>query len=382
MVKDPKHLKIALVLDDSLDKADGVQQYVLAVGKHLSSLGHEVHYLVGQTKRTDIPHIHSLSRNVNVRFNHNRMSMPLPAKRRRITEVLRREDFDIIHVQMPYSPFLAGRIIKAAGPRTKIVGTFHVAPHSDTVFWANRILALAVGRSLKKFSKIICVSEIARDFAASTFGIKDAVVIPNTVDLSPYFLAKAFPDYANVPVVSFLGRLVERKGCQNLLAAVALLKKHNKLPSGCKILICGKGPLEQQLRAYVHNAGLQEYVEFKGFVTEVEKSRYLASSNAVVFPSTGGESFGIVLIEAMAALPGVVLAGNNPGYAEVMRDMPDQIFDTAKHLELAKKLSVYLNNYALRRKASAHQKHFVRQFHTTEVVAQILDVYNSAIAQN
>jgi phosphatidylinositol alpha-mannosyltransferase len=84
-------LKVGLVLDDSLDSTDGVQQYVLTVGAWLTSQGHEVHYLVGKTTRTDLPNIHSLSRNIRVRYNGNRLSIPLPASKRRLRQVLRTE---------------------------------------------------------------------------------------------------------------------------------------------------------------------------------------------------------------------------------------------------------------------------------------------------
>ena len=81
MPKQPRKLRIGLVLDDTLDTTDGVQQYVLTLGKWLSQHGHEVHYLVGESRRDDIANIHSMARNIKVRFNRNRLSIPLlPAK--------------------------------------------------------------------------------------------------------------------------------------------------------------------------------------------------------------------------------------------------------------------------------------------------------------
>ena len=80
----PKTLKVGLVLDDGLDAPDGVQQYILALGDWLREQGHEVRYLVGHTERRDIEGVYSMSRNVAVRANGNRMSMPLPTDRRRI----------------------------------------------------------------------------------------------------------------------------------------------------------------------------------------------------------------------------------------------------------------------------------------------------------
>src|SRR6188474_3063449 len=119
-------MKIGIVGDDTLDKPDGVEQYIQTIGRWFAQEGHEVHFLVGETTRTDFPNIHSLSRNVKVRFNGNRLSIPLPANRARIRRLLAKEKFDVLYVQMPYSPFLAGRIVKAAGPKTAVVGAFHI----------------------------------------------------------------------------------------------------------------------------------------------------------------------------------------------------------------------------------------------------------------
>src|ERR1039458_1701699 len=102
MAKPPK-LKVALVLDDGLDKPDGVQQYVLSVGRWLSAQCHEVHYLVGQTARTDVTNTHSLSRNIRVSSNGNRLTIPLPTSRKKLGKLLEDEQFDVLHVQTPYT---------------------------------------------------------------------------------------------------------------------------------------------------------------------------------------------------------------------------------------------------------------------------------------
>ena len=110
-------VKIGLVLDDSLDRTDGVQQYVLCVGQWLQLRGHEVYYLTGETTRTDPKRIHSLSRNVKVRFNGNQLSVPLPASYSKLRRLLTQLDLDVLHVQVPYSPFMAGRLLRLVGPR-------------------------------------------------------------------------------------------------------------------------------------------------------------------------------------------------------------------------------------------------------------------------
>jgi len=366
------------VLDDSLDTPDGVQQYVLGVGRWIAAQGHDVHYLVGHTTRSDVAHVHSLSRNVKVRFNQNRMSIPLPASRKAIRAVLQREQFDVLHVQMPYSPMLAARVIQAAGNHTAVVGTFHVAPHSKLVHMANAWLRLLVRSSLKRFDAIMPVSMVARDFARATFGI-DGEVVPNTVDLAPFLQAKAFPKYSDVPTIVFLGRLVERKGCQHLLRAVAHLQETGKLDSKTKILICGAGPLEASLKQYVAAHNLGGSVTFTGFLSEADKPRYLASADVVVYPSTGGESFGIVLLEAMAAARGVVLAGDNPGYASVMADHTAALFDPHDEKQVAELLSQWLHDAAARHRSRAWQQQYVRQFDVPQVGQRILTVYTKAL---
>jgi phosphatidylinositol alpha-mannosyltransferase len=82
---DKPKLKIGFVLDDGLDKPDGVQQYILSLGEWMAGQGHDVHYLVGETERTDLPNVHSMSRNIWVLGNGNRMSIPLPTTSRRRT---------------------------------------------------------------------------------------------------------------------------------------------------------------------------------------------------------------------------------------------------------------------------------------------------------
>ncbi len=371
-----KKLKIALLFDDTLDKPDGVQQYILTLGTWLQKQGHEVHYIVGETARTDIKNVHSLARNVKVRFNQNRMSIPLPVSRRKIRELLAREQFDVIHVQVPYSPQLAARVIAAAPPQTAVVGTFHIAPHSGLVHAANRALGVWLKSTLRRIDRLLAVSSVARDFAQQTFHI-DSTVMPNTLDLSAFFAGKPFPEYKNAPTIVFLGRLVQRKGCQYLLAAVAELARTHAAPF--KVVICGGGPLETSLRAYVSEHNLDDVVTFTGFITEADKPRYLASADIVTYPSTGGESFGIVILEAMAAAKGVVLAGNNPGYASVLGEHTEALFTPQDTPAFTALLRHYLEDSAARIQAQKWQQTYVKQFDVSVVGSRIVEVYNEAL---
>lgn len=370
--------KIALVLDDSLDKTDGVQQYVLTLGKWFASQGHEVHYLVGETTRTDIPHIHSLSKNIKVRFNQNRMSMPLPVSRKTLKKLLTKEEFDIVHVQMPYSPFLAARIIRSVSPLTAVVGTFHVAPHSAFVRFANQLLRAITPTSLARIDEIISVSDVAQDFAWETYRVESAI-IPNTLALGPFYDKAPIKKYKDSTNIVFFGRLVERKGCHLFLKAIHRLHKANSLPEDTKVLVCGTGPMEASLRSYVRDKHMNGVVDFTGFVAEEEKPAYLAAADIAVYPSTGGESFGIVLLEGMAASRGVVLAGNNPGYASVMGERPEVLFDPLNEEQFADKIAKYLHDPERRKAIREWQQQFVRKFDVPNVADEILVVYDQAL---
>jgi phosphatidylinositol alpha-mannosyltransferase len=120
-------------------------------------------------------------------------------------------------------------------------------------------------------------------------------------------------------------------------------------------------------------------VEFAGFISEADKPRYLAGADIAVYPSTGGESFGIVLLEAMAAARGVVLAGNNPGYASVVGERPEALFDPKDEVQFAAKLQKFLDNPAAREKARNWQQQFVRQFDVPNVADEIMVVYDQAL---
>lgn len=371
-------LKIGFVLDDSLDTPDGVQQYILGLGTWLSSQGHEVHYLVGETSRQDIKNVHSLSRNVKVTFNGNRMSTPLPTSYRKLRSFLAREKFDVLHVQMPYSPFLAHRIILAAPKQAVVVGTFHIMPNTNVEFIANRTLGVMLKRSLKRFDACFAVSDAAQAFMLQTFKTK-ATVLPNVVDRARFAVAVPREEYSDKKLtIMFLGRLVQRKGCQTLLEAARILKQKNNLPP-YRIVVCGKGPLDTALKQLVREELLEDLVSFTGFISEEDKPSYVASADIMAFPSLGGESFGIVLLEAMASERPVVLAADNSGYHSVLGPNPDLLFPPGDQYELAKKLSEYLRDAEARSRDLAWQKGYIKQFDVAVVGERLVDTYRQLL---
>lgn len=375
IVSASKSLKIGYVLDDTLDKPDGVQQYVTALGTWMQAQGHSVHYLVGESRASKTKNVHSLSKNLRVRFNGNQLSIPLPASRRAITRLLQTEQFDVLHVQSPHSPFMAQRVIMAAATSTAVVSTFHILPHTRLASIATRLLKLLISPSLARIDHFLAVSDAAAEFARSTLGTT-CQVIPNTINLQPFYTATPFERYADKPTILYLNRLEPRKGCIYLLQAVDRLVHSASDNIEFRVVVCGKGSQRATLEAYVRSHNLQEVVSFEGFVSELEKPRYIASADVVAYPSTAGESFGIVLLEGMAASKGVVVAGNNPGYGSVMEPFHDQLVNVKDTDALTALLARSIQDVQYRRRASIAQQKYARQFDISVVGPKIADLYN------
>lgn len=368
-------MKIGLVVDDTLDKTDGVQQYVLTLGAWLSANGHRVYYLVGQTTRTDLKNVHSLSRNLRVKFNHNVLSIPLVADTKKIKQLLLKEKFDVLHVQMPYSPLLAGKIISQAPSKTAIVGTFHILPFSAVERVASKLLSLIQFRSLRRFDAICSVSEAARIFASTAFGIH-STVIPNAISIEQFRVKR--PARTDKQKIVFLGRLVARKGCFELLQAVNSLPQ--RLKNNINVEIGGRGPELRKLQTYVTDNGMESIVTFHGFISESDKPAFLAAADIAVFPSLSGESFGIVLLEAIASGSGVVLGGDNPGYRCVLGEVPELLINPLHPQAFANELNELLTDLSKRKSLRAWQRKHLKQYDIEVVGLQIIELYNSAIA--
>lgn len=380
---DSELLKIGFVLDDRIDKPDGVQQYVKLLGSWLSEQGHDVCYLVGHSPNVHDKQVYGLSKTIRVRFNKNRMAIPLPAPLKGIKKVLADRQFDILHVQMPHSPLLAGRVVNAASDCTAVVGTFHILPHGLLPSVATRALGLALRRSNRRFDGFLSVSKAAQVFAKSHFMI-NSKVLPNVVDLAKYAHGSAMPSLGGKQNIVFLGRLVERKGARHILQAYFYLLRHNpEFRKTTRLVLCGDGPDRRHLEKVAKR--IRETVEadiyFTGFLAEAEKANYLASADIAVFPSTGGESFGIVLIEAMAAGSGVVIGGHNPGYLSVLESVDHTTFDPKDTAAFADLMHLLLSDSVLAQQIHASQQTLVKQYDINMVGPKIVAFYRHALAE-
>lgn len=368
-------MKIGYVLDDTLDSTDGVQQYVLLVGEWMRHRGHDVHYLVGQSKRSDVSNVHSLSRNLRVRFNKNRLSVPISVKVGQIDQLLESEKFDVIHVQMPFSPFLSGKLINRLPSQTAVVGTFHVAPHSRTVSLAAKSLSKLQRKALHRVDSVISVSTVAQQFARRAFGLS-SVVVPNAIATRDWKPKKKSPATNHRQIV-FLGRLVERKGCIYFLKALRELYDEGLLTT-VNVVIAGDGPDRSRLEKFAKENSLGGRVSFRGFIAEADKKLLLQESYAAVFPSTGGESFGIVLLEAMAAGT-VAIAGDNPGYRTVLGEVEGAFVNPKDTNQFAGVLRHLLVDADYRQDLLKQQAQLVKAYDINSVGNDILGIYAQAL---
>lgn len=376
MTKASGKLSVAFLYDDSLDRNDGVAQYVKRLGKWLSEQGHSVKYLVGDTKMTswEAGPVHSLAKNLKVQFNRNRVFTPLPAKSSVIKQVLSADALDVLHVMVPYSPLMAQRVINRISDQTAVVGTFHILPASKLSAIGTHLLRTVYGRSLARFDEMLAVSPAAAQFANRSLGVK-AKVSPNVVEVANFRSSAKKPNY---PHIVFLGRLVSRKGCSYLLEAFSLLLKD--LPEA-RLTIAGDGPKRQQLEAYVAKRRLKKQVKFLGFIDEATKPDLLSSAHIACFPSVGGESFGIVLIEAMAAGADVVVGGDNPGYRSVLGPREETLIEPKNTELFTDRLKQLLSDKALANDIHAWQQNDVKKYDIETVGPRLIELYRQAIAK-
>ena len=373
-------LTIGFVFDDTLDALDGVQQHIITIGTELVRRGHDVHYLVGETHHSPVPQTVSLARNVMVSFNGNRMRIPLPVRKREIRAALAHNNYDILHIQAPYSPLFGGRVLECAPQSTGVVATYHIAPIDRRARYGGRALGLVNAHSHRRVDEVIAVSQVAAQYAQFT-SHTHGTIIANPVNVEKFATAahRATRDAA-YPHIVFLGRLVPRKGAQLLLDALDYGERHGMFPMpGLHVTIAGEGPLMDD--CVQRAARLRTPVQFVGTVDE-GKADLLASADVAVFPAIGGETFGIVLPEAIASGAGVTLAGDNPGYRWTMRGDEDALFSVGPdHARvLAERITRALTDAPWARRLHAREEALLDRYNVQAVTDEVEQVYARAIA--
>lgn len=356
---------IGYVLDDTLDKTDGVQQAMIVIAEKMRSLGHEVHYIVPYTERQDLQNVHCVAKVISMKFNGNSIRTPISSSRKQLKKLLEEVKFDVLHVQMPYSPIMSGKFIKMAPKSVKIIGTFHILPYNFSAKKGTKLLGVYLGKNKKRFNKVFAVSRPALEFMKKDFGL-NGDIMPNPVDYKYFHSFSGKQPESLKQNIVFLGRFEERKGVRQLVKAFEQLPNREEV----ELIMCGKGPLLDEIRDYSDNKDLKIF--FPGFVDNETKAKYLSCADIAVFPSTAGESFGIVLTEAMSAGAGVTLGGNNPGYASVLEEFEDTLFDPNNQEEFVAKLTEFLSDSNKRKKIGSMQHKIVQKYDVDIVVDRLI----------
>ena len=370
-------LRVGIVCPYSFDVPGGVQFHVRDLAEALERRGHSVSVLAPADEETPLPdYITPAGRAVPVRYNGSVARMTFgPMSARRVRRWLTAGDFDILHLHEPVTPSLGMLALwVASGP---IVATFH------TALVRSRALQVAhplVRPSLEKISARIAVSEDARRTLVQHLG-GDAVVIPNGVYVDVFEQAESDPRWTGTPerpTVAFLGRLDEpRKGLPVLTGAIPAVLE--EIP-GARFLIAGRGDAgAEEARAAL--GPLAASVEFLGGVSDQDKARLLSSVDVYCAPHTGGESFGIVLVEAMSA--GAMVVASDLGAFSRVLDGGDAgvLFPNGDSAELARTLVRVLRDAELRRRTTQRASQVVRRYDWSVVTEQVLTVYEMVLAR-
>ncbi|MFF5636245.1 glycosyltransferase family 4 protein [Streptomyces sp. NPDC012825] len=361
-------MRIGIVCPYSWDVPGGVQFHIRDLAEHLIRLGHEVSVLAPADDETPLPsYVVSAGRAVPVPYNGSvaRLNFGFLSAAR-VRRWLHDNAFDVVHIHEPTSPSLGLLTCWAAqGP---IVATFHTSnPRSRAMIAAYPILQPA----LEKISARIAVSEYARRTLVEHLG-GDAVVIPNGVDVD--FFARAEPKKEwQGETLGFIGRIDEpRKGLPVLMKALPRVLTERP---GARLLVAGRGDEEEAVASLPRE--MRSRVEFLGMVSDEDKARLLRSVDVYVAPNTGGESFGIILVEAMSA-GAPVLAADLDAFAQVLdQGGAGELFANEDADALADAAIRLLGDEERRKELSTRGSAHVRRFDWSTVGADVLAVYET-----
>ena len=364
-------MRIGIACPYTWDVPGGVQAHVRDLADSLLALGHEVSVLspVDEPDRADLPsYVVPAGRAVPVPYNGSVARLVFgPLSLARTRRWLREGGFDVLHVHEPTVPSVSMMACFAAsGP---IVATFHTATARSR---ALQVFGTALQPALEKVIGRIAVSPAARRVVVEHLG-GDAVLIPNGVDVARFTGAQPLPGRDDRPTVVFLGRIDEqRKGLAVLLEALPELVS---LVPDVRLLVAGPGDVDEVREAVPPS--LRARVELLGLVSEQDKPRVFASGDVYCAPNTHGESFGIVLVEAMATGTPVV-ASDLEAFRRVLEDGRAGVLVPVRDPgALAAGLGALLQDPERRARLAQAGRAAVRTYDWSTVTRQVVEVYET-----
>ena len=371
-------MKIALVSPYDFAHPGGVVNHISCLEQQFTRMGHEVKIIAPASKA-----VYTLGD----RFIRIGTPRPIPVSgsiarvtvsirlESQINEVFERENFDICHLHEPLMPTLCTTALRLK--RTPIVGTFHASGGKP---WYTMFSPLAKWYLDRWFSKLdgwIAVSQPALDYVSSYFPA-DYVVIPNGVDTN-HFNGKVSPiEQFNDGRfnILFVGRLEKRKGFDYLLKAYRHVKKDF---TRCRLIVVGPGVrLRNKYEKRINNNGLNDVI-FTGYAAYSELPRYYKTADIVCFPATGWESFGIVLLEAMA-VGKPIIASDITGYASVMTNNIEGLLIPPRDEEkLADALIRMMTDKSLREQMGAKGRPKPLKFDWANIAKRVFNYYEQTL---
>ncbi|GAB2933670.1 glycosyltransferase family 4 protein [Micromonospora polyrhachis] len=370
-------MRIGIVCPYSFDVPGGVQNHIMDLAEALISLGHEVSVLAPADEDAPLPpYVVPAGRSVPFPYNGSVARITFgPVSTARVRRWLARGDFDVLHVHEPF--VLSLSLLAVLSSRGPVVATFHTAmTRSKAMAAAQGILQLV----LERITARIAVSALARKVQVEHLD-GGAVEIPNGVAVAKFADAEPLPGWPGEcrpgegGTLGFLGRFTEpRKGFPVLREAFVTLAEQR---SGLRLLVAGPGDV-----ADLHEGvppHLRDRITFLGMVPEEEKARMLRSVDLYVAPNIGGESFGMILTEAMAAGTTVVASDLDAFRRVLDGGRAGQLFTTGDPMALRRALAELLDDPDRRTELSACAKQVVSSFDWPVVARRVLEVYETAI---
>ena len=367
-------LKIGIVTPYGYPNPGGVNEHVRHTQDALRELGHEVWILTSKygRERTTDDNVIRLGTGWAIPANGSvgRVTFGLGLNRQ-ARAVLAEHDFDILHFHEPFVPFLSPALLGAS--RTVNIATFHAFGGFSPSYWLGRHAARGL---VPRLHGRIAVSGAARHFISRYFP-GDYRIIPNGVDIDRFARAEPIDSLRDgVLNILFVGRLEERKGLIHLLRGYHRIRKRHV---DARLLVIGSGPRMRDYRRFVATRRIRD-VEFLGRLDDEEKARYFASADIFCAPATGQESFGIVLLEAMAAgLP--IVASDIHGYKNVVtRNQQALLVEPKNHRAIAAALYKLARDPELRNRMGESGRDKAPEYDWVHVTQQLVEYYREVRA--
>ena len=365
-----RKLRIGIVCPYSWDFPGGVQNHIRDLAEFLINDGHYVEVLAPATESDELPdYVISAGRAVSIPYNGAvaRILFGVVANSR-VRSWINDGNFDLLHLHEPAIPSLS--LLACWAGDGAMVGTFHAAAKYQKAIVAIGPILEPV---IEKLSARIAVSESAR-LTLTAHLETDAIVIPNGIYAENYRDGTAQPKWQG-NTIGFLGRFEEdRKGLPVLLDALPIISRF--IPD-VRVLIAGPGDSDEVLENV--DPQLRDRIEFLGKISEAEKADFLASISLYIAPNTGGESFGIILAEAMAG-GATVVASNIPAFADVLGDGQfGALFESENSESLAKVVIDLLRDQEKRKELASAGATHAQRFDWSQVGEEIFEVYELAM---